>query len=115
MKVKQPSLALLSDRLKKERQKEGKIALLQEHLEIFFDGKTIVSADFRVTELIAGKQSEKFKTSKQEMGYQEEINTFINRVLGKSENISLNDTFISMQAAFAMEESLGKNVVVEII
>ncbi len=92
----------------------GNRSLNREYLEIFFDEKAILSTDFRISQLIAGKQSEKFKTSKQEMGYQEEIHTFINRVLGKSDTISLEDTFISMQTAFAMEESLGKNEMIGI-
>ncbi len=92
----------------------GNRSLNREYLEIFFDEKTILSTDFRISQFIAGKHSEKFKTSKQEMGYQEEINAFINCVLGKSDNISLNDTFISMQAVFAIEKSLAKNEVLEL-
>ena len=48
----------------------GYKAYSRETLEIFFDGKTISSRDFRVSELHGtGKTKVAFKTRGQEMGY----------------------------------------------
>lgn len=89
----------------------GNRAFNREYIEIFFDEKTIVSTDFRRSELIAGKKSEKFKTSKQEMGYQEEIALFIDRVLGKAAPALFEEMIHTMQTVFAIETSLAKNAV----
>jgi predicted dehydrogenase len=88
---------------------EGNRALPREYIEFFFDGKTIISTDFRNSQLIAGKQSEKFKTAKQEIGYQEEIDIFVKRVLGCETPHSFLDDCVVMQTAFAMEDSLANN------
>ncbi len=90
----------------------GNRSVSREYLELFFDGKTIISTDFRKTELIANK-SEQFKTSGQSIGHAEEINYFISAVSGKN-NISnlLAQSFISMQTAFAIEESLSNKKIV---
>ncbi len=86
----------------------GNRALNREYIEIFFDEKSIVSTDFRRSELIANK-SEKFKTSKQEIGYDVEIQAFVQALLGKNVPVPFEDAVISIQTAFAIEESLAKN------
>lgn len=86
----------------------GNRAFNREYLEIFFDEKTIVSTDFRKTELIAAK-SEKYKTSKQEIGYSEEITSFVDAVARRKAAVLFEDVVISMQTVFAIEESLAKN------
>lgn len=88
---------------------EGNRALPREYIELFFDGKTIISTDFRNSQLIAGKQSEKFKTGKQEIGYQEEIDVFVKCALGEEAPHSFLDDCIVMQTAFAIEDSLTNN------
>ena len=92
----------------------GNRSLNREYFELFFDGKTIISTDFRKTELIANK-SEQFKTSGQSIGHTEEINYFIDAVSGKN-NIAnlLEQSFILMQTAFAIEESLSNKKIVTI-
>lgn len=92
----------------------GNRALAREYLEIFFDEKSIVSTDFRRSELIANK-SEKYKTSKQEIGYGEEITAFVDAVAGKKSAVPFEDAVISMQTAFAIEESLSKNQMIDIV
>lgn len=93
----------------------GNRSLNREYIEIFFDNKTIVSRDFRYSELIAGKQSEKFKTSGQALGYSEEIKAFIEHTTGKTDDRSVvPDNFIAMQSVFAIEQSLAQNKTIAI-
>ncbi|MCX7120294.1 MAG: bi-domain-containing oxidoreductase [Gammaproteobacteria bacterium] len=86
---------------------EGNRSFNREYLEIFFDEKIITSTDFRVSELMSGKKSEKFKTSGQALGHSEEINTFINYASGEKNNYSVENEFITMQTAFAIENALA--------
>ena len=91
----------------------GNRALSREYLEIFFDEQSIISTDFRRSELIANK-SEKYKTSRQEIGYDAEIQEFVQALFGKNTAVPFEDAVISMQTAFAIEESLAKNSIVNI-
>ena len=76
--------------------------------EIFFDGKTIVSKDFRVSELHRGGRAESFKTSGQEMGYAEELKAFIHCVAGKAQpDVTLSEMFATMDVIFAIEQALA--------
>ena len=61
----------------------GDKAYSREALEIFFDGKTIFSQDFRTSELHGTGKTVVFKTRGQEMGYVEELKHFISCVAGK--------------------------------
>jgi len=80
----------------------------REMTEIFFDGKTIVSKDFRVSELHRGGRAESFKTSGQEMGYAEELKAFIHCVSGKAQpDVSLPEIFATMDVIFAIEQALA--------
>ena len=85
---------------------EGNRALGREYLEIFYDGKTILSSNFRRSQLMAGKKSEKFKTFSQSMGHAEEIKHFINCVLGKASASPFEAEYWTMKMAFALEKSL---------
>ena len=80
----------------------------REALEIFYDGKTIVSRDFRVSELHGTGKSVAFKTRGQEMGYVEELKHFANCVAGKETMlVSPEEMFATMETIFAIERSLA--------
>ena len=79
-----------------------------EMTEMFFDGKTIVSRDFRVSELHKGGKTETFKTSGQEMGYAQELKAFVDCVGGKTvADVSTTEMFSTMDVIFAIELSLA--------
>ena len=80
----------------------------REMLEIFFDGKTIRSQDFRQTKLFSPTQKEKFNTRAQAMGYVEELEHFISCVKGASNpDVTPNQIFLMMETLFAIEASLA--------
>ena len=92
----------------------GDKAYSREALEIFFDGKTIVSRDFRVSELHGTGKTVVFKTRGQEMGYTEELQHFVNCVSGKETLstpevtvVSPDEMFATMKTIFAIEKSLA--------
>ncbi len=86
----------------------GDKAYSREALEIFFDGKTIASRDYRTSELWNNGKITKFKTSGQEMGYSEELKHFSDCILGKT-NVLVppKEIFATMQTIFAIEQSLA--------
>jgi len=93
----------------------GDKAYSREMTEIFFDEKTIVSKDFRISEFHKGGRSESFKTSGQEMGYAQELKHFLNCVRGReSPSVSLNDSFETMDVIFAIERALATATVITI-
>ena len=86
----------------------GDKAYSREALEIFFDGKTIVSRDFRVSELHGTGKTVVFKTRGQEMGYTEELMHFTNCVAGRERLlVSSEEMFATMETIFAIERSLA--------
>ena len=86
----------------------GDKAYSREALEIFFDGKTIISQDFRVSELHGTGKTVAFKTRGQEMGYVEELKHFTNCVAGKKTLlVSPEEMFATMETIFAIERSLA--------
>ena len=86
----------------------GDKAYSREVLKIFFDGKTIVSRDFRNSELHGTGKTIVFKTRGQEMGYTEELRHFVNCVAGKETLlVSPNEMFATMKTIFAIEKSLA--------
>ena len=86
----------------------GDKAYSREMTEIFFDGKTIVSKDFRVSDLHSNGKTETFKTSGQEMGYTQELKAFIDCAAGKAEpDVSTTDLFATMEVIFAIERALA--------
>ena len=62
---------------------KGDKAYSREALENFFDGETISSRDFRVSELHGTGKTVAFKTRRQDIGYTEELQHFVNCVSGK--------------------------------
>ena len=93
----------------------GDKAYSREALEIFFDGKTIVSQDFSFSKLHGAGKSVVFKTRGQEMGYTQELNHFTNSVTGKEKLlVSPEEMFATMKTIFAIERSLATANVVKI-
>ena len=77
-------------------------------MEIFFEGKTISSQDFRKSELHGTGKSTAFKTRGQEMGFTEELKHFTNCVAGKETLlVSPEKMFATMEIIFAIERSLA--------
>ena len=80
----------------------------REMMELFFDGKTIVSRDFSLTELHGTGKTQKLKTSGQEMGYNEELQHFIACLKGKElPAVSAQEMLCTMKTLFAIESSLA--------
>ena len=93
----------------------GDKAYSREALEIFFDGKTIVSRDFRHSELHRSGKNVAFKTRGQEMGYKDELKHFVNCVSEKETLIiSPDEIFSTMKTIFAIEKSLATANVVNL-
>ena len=93
----------------------GDKAYSRETLEIFFDGKTIVSQDFRVSELHETSKTVAFKTRGQEMGHTEELKHFVSCVAGKeTQLVSPEEMFATMETIFAIECSLSTANVVSV-
>lgn len=93
----------------------GDKAYSRESLEIFFDGKTISSKDFRISEFHHGGKTEVFKTRGQEMGYAEELKHFIKSVAGISTvEVSTNEMFATMKTIFGIERALASAQVISL-
>lgn len=93
----------------------GDKAYSREMTEIFFDGKTIVSHDFRLSELHQGGKSRSFKTSGQEMGYTQELTHFIACVKGAEQpTVSWAEHLATMRVIFAIERALATASVVSL-
>jgi predicted dehydrogenase/threonine dehydrogenase-like Zn-dependent dehydrogenase len=91
----------------------GDKAYSREALEIFFDGQTISSKDFRVSEIFRNGKSEAFKTRNQEMGYTEELMQFVDCVAGRAKQpVPTSELFATMDVIFAIEQSLATGQVV---
>jgi predicted dehydrogenase/threonine dehydrogenase-like Zn-dependent dehydrogenase len=86
----------------------GDKAYSREALEIFFDGKTIVSRDFRETQLHQNGKVETFKTRAQEMGYVQELQNFVSVASGTSADVeAFGQVVATMEVIFAIERSLA--------
>jgi predicted dehydrogenase len=93
----------------------GDKAYSREATEIFFDGKTIVSHDFRITSFYSKGKTETFKTRNQEIGYKEELKHFVDCVAGRTQNlVPLSDHFVTMETIFSIEHALATAQVVHI-
>lgn len=86
----------------------GDKAYSREQIEIFSEGKTIVMEDYKETEFYNASRKKTFKTHKQEMGYKEELQHFVDVITGgKAPVISKEDIFYSTMAVFKINESLS--------
>jgi predicted dehydrogenase len=92
----------------------GDKAYSREALEIFFDGQTISSKDFRVSELHRAGKTETFKTRSQEMGYTQELKAFVDCAAGRQpQPVATTELFATMAVIFAIEHALATGQVVE--
>jgi threonine dehydrogenase-like Zn-dependent dehydrogenase/predicted dehydrogenase len=86
----------------------GDKAYSREYIEIFFDGKTIVSKDFCISELYKNGKVEKLKTSGQQIGYKEELEIFFDYIRNENNSLSgLQDALHIMSTVFAIENSVA--------
>ena len=86
----------------------GDKAYSREALEIFFDGKTIASKDFRISEFHQNGKTDTFKTRSQEMGYAEELKHFVDCISGQAApEVSTAEIFETMKVIFAIERALA--------
>jgi polar amino acid transport system substrate-binding protein len=93
----------------------GDKAFSREALEIFFDGKTITSKDFRLSEFHHNGKIDTFKTRNQEMGYLEELKHFTDCVSGKDTvAVPPTEMFATMAVIFAIERALATAQVVSL-
>jgi predicted dehydrogenase/threonine dehydrogenase-like Zn-dependent dehydrogenase len=93
----------------------GDKAYSREMLELFFDGQTIVSRDFRVSELHKNGKQTTFKTHSQEMGYVQELEHFIACTQGaETPAVSLDDQFATMDVIFGIERALATSAIVKL-
>ena len=91
----------------------GDKAYSREMLEVFFDGQTIVSRDFRVSELHKNGKQTTFKTSSQEMGYVQELENFIACARGVEKlEVTLDEQLATMDVIFGIERALATASVV---
>jgi predicted dehydrogenase/threonine dehydrogenase-like Zn-dependent dehydrogenase len=94
----------------------GDKAFSREQVEIFCEGATIVSTDFKKTSFYKDGKCKTYKTMNQEMGYKEELAHFVDAIIGKSSPcISYGEIFSSTQAVFSINSSLEKNSPVAVI
>ncbi|NDY83464.1 Gfo/Idh/MocA family oxidoreductase [Orrella sp. NBD-18] len=93
----------------------GDKAFSREALEIFFDGKTITSKDFRLSEFHHNGKTDTFKTRNQEMGYLEELKHFTDCVSGKdSIAVPPTEVFATMAVIFGIERALATAQVISL-
>lgn len=93
----------------------GDKAYSREMFEIFSGGQTIVSKDFRLSELHRDGKVERFKTNGQEMGYSQELEYFVNAVRkGGAYAVTLSDAFATMDVIFAIERSLARAEIISL-
>jgi predicted dehydrogenase/threonine dehydrogenase-like Zn-dependent dehydrogenase len=94
----------------------GNKAFSREQVEIFCEGTTVVSTDFKKTSFYKDSKSRTYKTMNQQMGYKEELAHFFDVISGKiSPCVSYNEIFFSTQAVFSINSSLEKNSPVAVI
>lgn len=90
---------------------QGPRTVSREVIEIYSEGRTIVSTDFRVTELYTANGHDRFSTRAQNYGYEEEITHFISSVQGRiNQSPTFNNMIQTMRAAFAIERSIAEGI-----
>jgi len=87
----------------------------REQIEIFSEGITIVSTDFKQTICYRDGKKRSFKTMNQQMGYKEELQHFVDVVTGKiSAAVKPEEIFYSTQTVFCINNSLEKGVPINV-
>jgi len=86
----------------------GDKSFSRERIEIFCEGKTVISTDFRETSFNVAGKKKTFKTFNQNMGYQEELKHFFDVIKGEAEpKLSHDEIFHSTATVFGIHESLA--------
>jgi predicted dehydrogenase/threonine dehydrogenase-like Zn-dependent dehydrogenase len=94
----------------------GDKAFSRERIEVFCEGKTVVSVDFRETLFHSGGGKKAFKTTNQAMGYNEELRHFLDVVSGKTQQgISAGEVFLSTASVLGMHRSLETGLPHEVL
>lgn len=94
---------------------QGPRTVSREVIEIYSEGRTIVSTDFRSTEFFTPSGRKRFSTGKQNYGYEEEIAHFIGAVQGRlTLEPALSSMVHTMKVVFAIERSLAEGVQVSV-
>ena len=94
----------------------GDKAFSREQVEIFCEGMTIVSTDFKQTLIYRDGKKQSFKTMSQEMGYREELGQFADVVGGKvTPLVSPEDIFYSTKAVFDINHSLERAMPTDVV
>ena len=76
---------------------------------MFFDGNTIHIEDFKTTEIFFSGKKNNFRTSGQQMGYQEELQNFFDAISGNEiSKLTKEEIFMSTLTTFKILESLQK-------
>ena len=90
----------------------GDRGLSREVVELFFDGKALITTDFRTTEVFAGGRRKRFRTGGQDMGYKAQMEALF-RV--SPEDLPVPESlFASMSACFAIETAIGTGTTQEV-
>jgi predicted dehydrogenase/threonine dehydrogenase-like Zn-dependent dehydrogenase len=95
---------------------QGPRTVSREVIEIFSEGTTISSTDFRTTDRFTASGRTRFSTRAQDYGYQDEISHFFSAVRGtKPIEPRFGEMIHSMRVAFAIERSLaeGRRVLIK--
>jgi predicted dehydrogenase/threonine dehydrogenase-like Zn-dependent dehydrogenase len=94
----------------------GDKAFSREQIEIFSEGMTIVSSDFKQTLIYRDGKKHSFKTMGQEMGYREELQHFCDVITGKvTPQLTAEEVFYSTQTVFSINTSIERNLPISIV
>ena len=86
----------------------GDRAMPREQIEVFCEGKSLVSTDFRRTTGYRGGKETVFKTASQDMGYRRELERFFQAACGKGgPGIAPDEIFLSTEAVLRAHDSLA--------
>ena len=87
----------------------GDRALARERTEVFCDEKVAVLTDFKELELYAKGKRKRIKLSNQNMGYQEEVQHFVELVKGAAQpQLTTEEIFYSTRTVFCVHDSIEK-------
>lgn len=88
---------------------QGPRTVTREVIEIFSEGNTISSTDFRTTDRYTAGGRTRFSTRAQDYGYEDEISRFVGAVQGRAAlEPSQSEMIHTMRIAFAIEQSLAE-------
>lgn len=85
----------------------GDRACPRERVEIFGEGRTAILDGFRSLELFKGGKRARTKLMRQDLGYDEELRSFVAAVRGGTPGITRAEAFWSTAAVFAVDAALA--------